>query len=64
MKHLLVNNCLMNLRIPLSLMEQASQVATNQGMSLAAFTRQSMMRNIRLYLEHENAFLKMSAEKC
>jgi hypothetical protein len=60
----LVNNCLMNLRIPLALMEQASQVATHQGMSLAAFTRQSMMRNIRLYREHENAFLKMSAEKC
>jgi predicted HicB family RNase H-like nuclease len=54
----------MNLRIPIGLMEQASQVATNQGMSLAAFTRQSMMRNIRLYLEHENAFLKMSSEKC
>lgn len=58
MKRPMINDRLMNIRVPSDLIEHSRQVATEQGMSLAAFSRQSLIRNLRTYIDHERDLIK------
>jgi hypothetical protein len=39
----------------------AQQIANEQAISLSAFTRQAIQRNIRIYTEHERDLLKRAS---
>ena len=52
---------LLNIRVPFHLAEHAQQIANEQAISLSAFTRQAIQRNIRIYTEHEREILKRAS---
>ncbi len=59
MKRPMINDRLMNIRVPSDLIEKSRQIATEQGMSLAAFSRQSLIRNLKTYVDHERHLMQM-----
>ena len=57
MKRPITNDYLVSTRIPTSLAVHAKEVARTQGMNFSTFLRQSVKRNIDLYIMHETELL-------
>lgn len=52
-----MNDCPLNIRVPRELAIHSRQVANEQGMNLSTFARQSLLRNIRTYVDHERELI-------
>ena len=54
----IIYNYLLHIRMPLELLLHAKEVAKQQGMNISAFVRQSLRRNIEIYVLYEKDLLK------
>lgn len=50
-----IKSRMINVRLKPELAEQLRQIAEEQHISVSAFARQSILKNVRLYIEHERA---------
>lgn len=51
------NDFLLTTRVPHELAAHSRAIANEQGMTLSAFTRQALHRNVRTYVDHERELI-------
>ena len=49
----MINDHFISVRLPFVLADQAIHVATDQGITLSAFLREAIARNMRFYVEQK-----------